>query len=114
FRRVLFRSPVQALANLYEMYYSQAMNHKLYAENNPKANEWADNVERTFNRDAELVHDYHHVMSNGKWNRMMSQKKIGYTSWNDNFSADKLSEIFRIKNNEKDVCTTVFDTIKGF
>ncbi len=29
--------PVQAMANLYEMYYSQAMNHKLYRENNPMA-----------------------------------------------------------------------------
>jgi hypothetical protein len=27
--------PVQAMANLYEMYYAQAMNHKLYKENNP-------------------------------------------------------------------------------
>lgn len=106
--------PVQALANLYEMYYSQAMNHKLYAENNPKANEWADNVERTFNRDAELVHDYHHVMSNGKWNRMMSQKKIGYTSWNDNFPADKLPEIFRIKNPEKAVGKYVFEPSNGY
>ena len=31
--------PVQAMANLYEMYYAQAMNHKLYKENNPQANE---------------------------------------------------------------------------
>lgn len=106
--------PVQALANLYEMYYSQAMNHKLYAENNPKANEWADNVERTFNRDAELVHDYHHVMSNGKWNKMMSQKKIGYTSWNDNFPADKLPEIFRIKDPEKAVGKYVFEPSNGY
>ena len=34
--------PVQAMANLYEMYYAQAMNHKLYKENNPQANFWAD------------------------------------------------------------------------
>lgn len=57
--------PVQAMANIYEMYYSQAMNHKLFTENNPKANEWADNVERTFKRDAELSYDYNKVMTNG-------------------------------------------------
>ena len=90
--------PVQAMANLYEMYYAQAMNHKLYKENNPKANEWADKVEATFKRDAELCHDFNHHMANGKWNGMMTQKHIGYTSWNDNFPADKLPEIYRIND----------------
>ena len=92
--------PVQAMANIYEMYYAQAMNHKLYKENNPKANEWADKVEQTFKRDAELAYDYNHVMANGKWNGMMTQKHIGYTSWNDNFPADKLPEIYRIEDTQ--------------
>lgn len=90
--------PVQAMANVYEMYYAQAMNHKLYKENNPKANEWADKVEQTFKRDAALSYDYNHVMANGKWNGMMTQKHIGYTSWNDNFPADKLPQIYRIED----------------
>lgn len=90
--------PVQAMANVYEMYYAQAMNHKLYKENNPQANYWADKVEATFKRDAELSYDYNHVMANGKWNGMMTQKHIGYTSWNDNFPADKLPEIYRIED----------------
>ena len=90
--------PVQAMANVYEMYYAQAMNHKLYKENNPQANFWADKVEATFKRDAELSYDYNHVMANGKWNGMMTQKHIGYTSWNDNFPADKLPEVYRIED----------------
>lgn len=106
--------PVQAMANLYEMYYSQAMNHQLFAENNPQANEWADNVERTFKRDAELNHDYNNVMANGKWKNMMSQKKIGYTSWHDNFPADTLPEIFRIENPETAVGNYVFEPGNGF
>jgi hypothetical protein len=106
--------PVQAMANLYEMYYSQAMNHKLYAENNPQANVWADNVERTFKRDAELEYDYNNVMANGKWNGMMIQKKIGYTSWNDNFPANKLPEIFRIQNPETAVGNYVFAPSNGY
>ena len=73
--------PVQAMSNLYEMYYAQAMNHKLYAENNPEANYWADKVEKAFARDKELCDDYNNVMSNGKWKGMMTQKHIGYTSW---------------------------------
>lgn len=95
--------PVQAMANLYEMYYAQAMNHKLYKENNPGANYWADKVEQTFKRDGELSYDYNHVMADGKWNGMMIQKKIGYTSWNDNFPEDTLPEIYRIENPENAV-----------
>lgn len=106
--------PVQALANLYEMYYSQAMNHKLYAENNAAANFWADNVERTFKRDAELGYDYNKVMSGGKWDGMMTQKKIGYTTWNDNFPADKLPEIYRISEPEKAVGSYVFEPSNGY
>ena len=100
--------PVQAVANLYEMYYAQAMNHKLYKENNPQANYWADKVEQTFKRDVELGHDYNKVMSGGKWDGMMIQKKIGYTSWNDDFPEDTLPEIFRIENPEGAVGGYVF------
>lgn len=88
--------PVQAMANLYEMYYAQAMNHKLYKENNPQANEWAERVERAFKRDAELCRDYNEVMSGGKWKGIMTQKHIGYTSWNDDFPADVQPEVFRV------------------
>ena len=88
--------PVQAMANLYEMYYAQAMNHKLYKENNPQANEWAERVERAFKRDAELCRDYNEVMSGGKWKGIMTQKHIGYTSWNDDFPADVQPEVFHV------------------
>ena len=94
--RQLILFPVQAMSNLYEMYYAQAMNHKLHAENNPQANEWADRVEKTFARDAELCREYNKVMAGGKWDGMMTQKHIGYTSWNDSFPADTLPECFRI------------------
>lgn len=94
--------PVQGMANIYEMYYAQAMNHKLYKENNPEANYWADKVEQTFKRDAELGHDFNKVMANGKWDGMMIQKKIGYTSWNDNFPEDTLPEIYRIETSNED------------
>ena len=87
--------PVQALSNLYDMYYSQAMNHKLYSENNPEANVWADRTEAAFKRDAELCRRYNEDIAGGKWNGMMIQKHIGYTIWNDSFPADTLPEIFR-------------------
>lgn len=105
--------PVQAMANLYEMYYAQAMNHKLYKENNPQANEWADKVEKTFKRDAALCNDYNNVMSGGKWNGMMTQKHIGYTTWNDNFRADKLPQIYRMDKPEEAVGGYVFQAQNG-
>lgn len=95
--------PVQAMANIYEMYYAQAMNHKLYAEHNPQANCWADKVEQAFQRDKALCDDYNNVMSGGKWKNMMIQKHIGYTSWNDNFPADKLPEVYRMAEPDKTV-----------
>ena len=88
--------PVQAMANLYDMYYSQAMNHAFYKAGNPACNDWADRVEQTFKRDAALADDYNNVMSGGKWKHMMSQKHIGYKTWNDDFKEDTLPEVFRM------------------
>ncbi|WP_299094396.1 glycosyl hydrolase 115 family protein [uncultured Bacteroides sp.] len=79
--RQLILFPIQAMANLYDMYYGVAMNHKLAAEADLKANEWADHVELCFRRDSLLCSDYNHRMSHGKWNHMMDQVHIGYTEW---------------------------------
>lgn len=78
---VLF--PIQACANLYEMYYALAMNRSLAAKQDPTANCWAEKVKDCFERDSVLTHHYNKVMSNGKWNHIMDQTHIGYRSWND-------------------------------
>lgn len=106
--------PVQAMSNLYEMYYAQAMNHKLYADGNPEANMWADKVEKCFARDKVLADDYNNIMADGKWKGMMTQKHIGYTSWNDDFPADKMPEVFRISEPEKAVGGYVFTGADGY
>ena len=92
--------PIQALSNIYEMYYAQAMNHDLYAKADPDADLWADRVEECFARDAFLCAQYNKEMSGGKWDGMMTQKHIGYRSWNDNFPADRLPEVYRTGDNE--------------
>lgn len=89
--------PTQALANVYDMYYAQAMNNKLFVEGNPAANEWADRCERDFKRDAALNAAYNTDIAGGKWNGMMTQKHIGYTSWNDNFRADTQPSVYRFE-----------------
>lgn len=106
--------PVQAMSNLYEMYYAQAMNHKLYSEGNPMANVWADRVEKCFARDKALSNDYNNVMSGGKWKGMMTQKHIGYTSWNDDFPEDKLPEVFRIADPANAIGGYVFTGKDGY
>ena len=75
--------PVQAMANLYEMYCATAMNRQLAAENDVRANAWADRVEYCFRRDAELCADYNNNIAGGKWKHMMDQTHIGYTSWDE-------------------------------
>ena len=95
--RELILFPVQALANIYEMYYAQAMNLALAGRKDPAANTWADEVERTFARDAVLMKEYNKDIAGGKWDGMMTQKHIGYRSWNDNFPADRLPRVERIE-----------------
>lgn len=92
--------PIQAMCNLYEMYYAQAMNHYLYQERRIEANQWAEEVERCFRRDSLLCAHYNKTMAKGKWDGMMIQKHIGYTSWNDNFPHDMLPDVFRLPAEE--------------
>ena len=90
FYRQLILFPVQAMANLYDMYYAQAMNQYLAMAGSPDANEWAAEVKRCFERDSVLCRYYNTEIAGGKWDGMMTQKHIGYRSWNDNFPKDML------------------------
>lgn len=111
FQIILF--PIQALANVYEMYYAQAMNHYLYKANDPAANRWADKVEACFARDKFLTNQYNNEMADGKWKNMMIQKHIGYRSWNDNFPEDTLPMVFRIDEDESLPAGFTFSADKG-
>ena len=97
FYRQLVLFPVQAMANLYDMYYAQAMNQYLAASKNPDANVWADKVKASFRRDSLLCAAYNTDIAGGKWNGMMIQKHIGYRSWNDNFRADMLPRTTQVE-----------------
>ena len=96
FQLILF--PVQLMANLYQMYYAQAMNNYLHTKGDAAMNVWADRCEAFFKRDAVLMHQYNKELANGKWDGMMTQKHIGYTSWNDDFPKDILPRLFRTDN----------------
>ena len=91
--------PVQAMANIYQMYYAQAMNHQLNELHSPEMNEWADRVSQCFRRDSLLCASYNNEFTGGKWRGMMTQKHIGYRSWNDNFPRDIMPRVFRTDDN---------------
>ena len=98
--RQIILFPIELMSNLHQMYFAQAQNHALYKQGNPKANIWADECERLFKRDSLICDYYNHKMAGGKWNGMMTQKHIGYKSWNDDFEKDTCPELFRVTSKD--------------
>lgn len=98
--RQIILFPIELMSNLHQMYFAQAQNHALYKQGNPKANVWADECERLFKRDSLICDYYNHKMAGGKWNGMMTQKHIGYKSWNDAFEKDTCPELFRVTSKD--------------
>lgn len=98
--RQIILFPIELMSNLHQMYFAQAQNHSLYKQGNPKANVWADECERLFKRDSLICDYYNHKMAGGKWNGMMTQKHIGYKSWNDDFEKDTCPELFRVTSKD--------------
>ena len=98
--RQIILFPIELMSNLHQMYFAQAQNHALYKQGNSKANVWADECERLFKRDSLICDYYNHKMAGGKWNGMMTQKHIGYKSWNDDFEKDTCPELFRVTSKD--------------
>lgn len=79
FQLVLY--PVLALENLHELYHATALNRLYAAQGRAEAAAQADLADSLFARDRELARQYHQDIAGGKWNHMMSQTRIGYTTW---------------------------------
>ena len=69
-----------ALANLYDLYDKVAWNRDLAARHDARANAFADAARADFAKDASLAAAYNGLLG-GKWNHMMDQTHIGYTTW---------------------------------
>lgn len=94
YQLVLF--PIEVSANLNEMNVAVAKN-KLYGfQSRASTNEYADMAKARFLKDAELTDHYHRTLAGGKWNHMMSQNHLGYTSWNSP-PVNKMPEISYIQ-----------------
>jgi len=76
----LVEHPILALANLYRLYYYVAWNRRLADANDVRANTFAAQAEDAFKRDRQIANAYH-ALNGGKWDGMMLQSHIGYTTW---------------------------------
>jgi len=75
--------PIEACANLNDLYLAAAKN-KLYAsQGRAAANAMADSVKAFFDRDAQISDYYNHKLAGGKWDHMMDQTHIGYVYWQE-------------------------------
>jgi len=79
----LIQYPVDACANLTEMYIEAARNAADARVGDPLTNIEADRVRAMFAKDAALSDEYNHKLLDGKWDHMMDQTHIGYTFWNE-------------------------------
>lgn len=77
----LIMHPVEASANLYELYYTVAKNRLYAKQGRILTNELSNKADSLFKRDAEISHFYNKILAGGKWDHMMDQTHIGYTNW---------------------------------
>ncbi len=81
FELVLY--PVKASAIVNELYITAGKNRLYAAQGRTSTNDLAKQARALFQEDAKLSDQYNHTLLNGKWNHMMDQTHIGYTSWNE-------------------------------
>src|SRR5690606_1157244 len=79
----LVQYPVEACANLNEMYVAAGKNRLYGLQNRASTNLYANKTKELFFKDAEFTAHYHNMLANGKWNHMMSQTHMGHTGWSD-------------------------------
>jgi hypothetical protein len=79
FEQVLY--PVKACEIVNELYIDVAKNRLYAAQGRASANDYAAQARALFAADADLSSYYNHTLAGGKWDHMMDQTHIGYTSW---------------------------------
>ncbi len=77
----LILHPVAACANLNELYVTAGENYMYANQQRSATNQMAQKVVELYDKDAELTEYFHTKLADGKWNYIMSQPHIGYTSW---------------------------------
>jgi len=98
YQLVLF--PVEICANLNEMYVAAGKNRLYRQQGRASTNRYAEEVAELFQKDAVLTDYYHTELADGKWNHMMAQTHIGYTSW-DQPEKNIMPKVDRLKPSRK-------------
>jgi len=80
FQLVLY--PTKASATVAEIYIAAGRNRLYAQQGRVSANAQAERVSELFQLDQKLTDQYHRI-NGGKWNHMMAQTRLGYTSWRD-------------------------------
>ncbi len=75
--------PVQACANLNQLYLNAAKNSWYAAQGRAATNDFADSVKALFIKDSLISKYYNTTLSGGKWSHMMDQTHIGYVIWQE-------------------------------
>jgi hypothetical protein len=75
--------PIEACSNLNNLYVTIARNHLYASQGRAATNDLANEARILFANDSAITHYYNKVMANGKWDHMMDQTHIGYTSWQE-------------------------------
>ena len=81
FELVLY--PLKASAVVNELYITAGMNHLYATQGRVSTNDLANQARTLFAEDGQLNDEYNHKLAHGKWDHMMDQTHIGYTSWNE-------------------------------
>jgi hypothetical protein len=81
FELVLY--PTKASAQVAELYITVGRNRLYASQGRASTNDLATRARALFQADVALSSSYNHVLAHGKWNHMMDQTHIGYTSWRD-------------------------------
>ncbi len=75
--------PTKASALVTEIYITAGKNHLYALQGRASTNDLASQVRTLFQADADLSAEYNHKLAGGKWNHMMDQTHLGYTSWQE-------------------------------
>ena len=89
--------PVQASANLNELYVTVAKNRQAAKQNKAEANTLAAKAQQLYIKDSLITRYYNDTLAGGKWRHMMDQTHIGYTYWQQPV-ANSMPQVQFIKN----------------
>jgi beta-xylosidase len=75
--------PILAAANLNALYVTVARNHQYARQGRAAASMLAARARELFRKDSALSNYFNTQLAGGKWDHMMDQTHIGYTSWQE-------------------------------